>query len=242
MYHNIAPEKDFNTVSLSDFEAQMKYISEHFNPVAADEYIAEIDGANKKRYITVTFDDAYVCLRELVLPIIKKYKVPLIIFVPTHHVGNYNTWDGGAHKTTIMTWEEIKELDQEPLITFGSHGYDHVSFGHITAAVKEKEFRQSKEDLEHQLGKKTEFFAYPFGQLEHREKRDVGYLKKNGYKAAFTTNWSRNNSSANIYALNRIDILPDTGVAGFIDILTRRFQPKFYKQIAKNIVHRLKLK
>lgn len=48
MYHNIAPEKDFNTVSLSDFEAQMKYISEHFNPVAADEYIAEIDGANKK--------------------------------------------------------------------------------------------------------------------------------------------------------------------------------------------------
>lgn len=76
-----------------------------------------------------------------------------------------------------MTWEEIKELDQEPLITFGSHGYDHVSFGHITAAVKEKNSGNPKKTWSTSLGKNG-IFRLPVWATGAPRKTRCGLLKE----------------------------------------------------------------
>lgn len=241
LYHNIANKNAVNAVSVTDFELQLKYISEFFKPVTVKQYVAEL-GNNPlpKKAVAVTFDDAYTCIQHLVLPILKKYNVHATVFVPTNHVGKYNVWEGGNNKTEIMDWDTITALDKSPFLSFESHGYNHVSFGHIDDVTRQEEFSNSKRDLEKHLKRPIEYFAYPFGQLEHRGKNDASFLTRNGYKAAFTTNFGKRNTARNIFKLNRIDVTPQMDFETFKAILNKKFSRSYYKQLAKNFLFKMK--
>ncbi|SFL03450.1 Peptidoglycan/xylan/chitin deacetylase, PgdA/CDA1 family [Lachnospiraceae bacterium KH1T2] len=78
------------SVTVEQFDEQMKYLSNNYNVLRFDkEWAAEENG------IAVTFDDGYVDNYRLAFPILVKYRVPATIFVCT---GNIDTekefwWD-----------------------------------------------------------------------------------------------------------------------------------------------------
>lgn len=83
-----------------------------------------------------------------------------------------------------MTIDDIIEADRLQNIAIESHTISHPILTRCTDHDSEYEIHKSKKLLEGILGRKITGFAYPNGSHGIRE---IEYLKKHGYKYAFTT-------------------------------------------------------
>ena len=244
MYHNIDEEAGLNTLPVKDFEAHLTWLSANpdLKVVDFETYLHFLQFPTQEKVVTLTFDDAYTCLQSKVLPLIRKYKIPVLVFVPVNWVGKHNQWDDEAadpKKIDILSWSGLRELTKEKLVTFGSHGCSHISFGKLSLDEIRSELAVSKSRLEAELGREVAFFSYPFGQLKDLGPQSAQLLKDAGYRAGFTTNWSRKNQMKNQYALNRIEIQKFDNLARLKGILNRKIDWKAVKQQLKNVLYRL---
>lgn len=93
-YHRVdhpeaQPRLDPGLVSASPeaFEAQMKYLATNYEVVSALDIERAFESGSKEglpaRAVTVTFDDAYCDFAEHAWPILKQYRIPVTLFVPT---------------------------------------------------------------------------------------------------------------------------------------------------------------
>lgn len=102
-----------------------------------------------------------------------------------HRLAYLNTY---GFNTTIeheaMTIDDIIEADGLQNIAIESHTVSHPILTRCTDQDSEYEIHKSKRLLEDILGRKITGFAYPNGSHGIRE---IKYLKKHGYKYAFTT-------------------------------------------------------
>lgn len=111
LYHRIEdpaarrPDLAPDPVSASPalFERQLRYLTRWYCPVAADELMAALAGRHRlpARAVLVTFDDGYRDFAELAWPLLKQYRVPAILFVPTAYV------DDAAR---IFWWDALWQL------------------------------------------------------------------------------------------------------------------------------------
>jgi peptidoglycan/xylan/chitin deacetylase (PgdA/CDA1 family) len=83
-----------------------------------------------------------------------------------------------------LSWEQIKELAQDPLVTIGAHTLNHQPLVRLDFDDAQLDIIQSKSELERHLGKKIRHFAYPFGDVSPRE---VELVYKSGFLTAVTT-------------------------------------------------------
>ena len=234
MYHNVDEKAGFNTVSAENFERQLRYVQQNWQLTDMDTYVREC--RTNPHVATVTFDDAYSCIVTHVLPVIRELNVPITIFVPVSHVGNYNRWDENLSdykRINILSWDEIEKLSQNPLVTFGSHGMSHTSFGKLSEKQIESELKMSKEILETHLQRKVDFFAYPYGQCKDFGCTTPELLHEVGYKAAMTTLWRRHNRNENSYLLRRIEVKPADNMADFQRIMRQKIDFRLIKQEIK---------
>jgi peptidoglycan/xylan/chitin deacetylase (PgdA/CDA1 family) len=88
LFHDVSDtESSFTTglgvtVTRSQFEAALKFLRKHYTPVSLQEVIAASDGkALPPRPVLLTFDDAYVSVREFAAPLCFEFGVPAIFFV-----------------------------------------------------------------------------------------------------------------------------------------------------------------
>lgn len=87
--------------------------------------------------------------------------------------------------TPMLQWEDIKALNQDENIVFGSHTCSHENLTMLDSQQIELELKNSKDILQTHLGEeKNLFLAYPNGQVNELVARTA---KKVGYSAAFTT-------------------------------------------------------
>ena len=95
-YHRVATESDRTDLDPGlisalpeDFERQIKWISQEFNPVSLADVIAAIAGDIDlpPRSLLMTFDDAYRDFGQNAWPILKRFGVPVALFVPTDFPG-----------------------------------------------------------------------------------------------------------------------------------------------------------
>jgi peptidoglycan/xylan/chitin deacetylase (PgdA/CDA1 family) len=91
-YHRIdEPERrrDLDPALISatpaEFERQIRLISEQFRPLAAEELLAVRAGRDRlpPRAVLVTFDDGYADFLAHAWPVLRRYRVPVTLFVTT---------------------------------------------------------------------------------------------------------------------------------------------------------------
>lgn len=84
----------------------------------------------------------------------------------------------------MLAWEEVKQLARAG-IGVGSHGVTHeIHHEEQPKSVRLFELRESKVELERQLGRSCDAFAFPNGDFSSSSAEEV---VKAGYKLAFTT-------------------------------------------------------
>lgn len=240
MYHNIAEETGFNTVSTQNFINHIKYLAEqNYNVVSFDLYTRLIN-ENKltPNTIALTFDDAYTSFAEIVIPVLERYRYPAIVFVPVGFVGKYNEWDQqfSDKKIPVLSWEKLKAITGNSLVTIGAHGFSHRPLSALSPDEITYEIAESKKLIELELHTRVDYFSYPYGQYKHFNSFAVDCLREKGYKAACSTNWNNHNTAKSIFKLNRIEIEPGDTVAVFQKKLKSKFHIKYFKQMVKNVL------
>lgn len=200
MYHSVGPKVakgNLLTVSTDTFEKQMSFLKRHRYNVVRLEVVRDYILGKKKvsgRTIALTFDDGYKDNYTYAFPILKKYNFPATVFIIVSEVG----------RPDRLSWEEIKEMQDSGLITFGSHTFTHPFLDNLKSTQDlKREISGSKIALEEKLGKPVEIFSYPSGRFNAQV---IQVVKDAGYQEAVVTNPGKKLPDNNVLALKRLRI------------------------------------
>jgi len=86
-------------------------------------------------------------------------------------------------KELSLTWQQIDELSQDPLVTIGSHTVNHFPLNSLTEEKSAYEIIQSKKIIESHITKEVKHFCYPLGS---HGKKEIEILKNTTYASATT--------------------------------------------------------
>jgi len=86
-----------------------------------------------------------------------------------------------------LSWEQIRELSADPLVTIGAHTVNHYALSKLPDAEVEWEITESKKRLENKIEKNVEHFSYPFGSRAEAGDREFEMAKLCGFKTVTTT-------------------------------------------------------
>ncbi len=189
------------------FQKQMAYIkAKGITPVTlsrAVELMKSKESRNKK-YVCITFDDAYEGLYNYAWPVLQKYGFPATIFVVTDYVGKENDWDvnWGGRKFRHLGWQQIINMSKAG-IEFGSHTRSHRDLRRGDDEDLKYELAGSRIILEERLGKKIKTLSFPFGRYNHRV---ITAAVEFGYETACSLSPQQRNNQINFMALRRSGI------------------------------------
>ncbi len=183
MYHDILPKKEvFFDVTVLELEQHFQYIQQNgLTPISLDQLIAHLRTGLPlpEKPVLLTFDDGYGGHYEFVYPLLKKYGYPAVFSIYTSNIGQ-NT--GRTH----VTWDQLREMVANPMVTIASHSVTHPP--DLTVFPDDKlrtEVMESKRILESNLGIPIRYFTYPAGKYDQRVAQMVAEA---GYEAALTMN------------------------------------------------------
>ena len=183
MYHDIVAKKEvFFDVTPEEVEAHFKRIKEEgMTPISPDALLAHLRTGvplpNKP--VLLSFDDGYGGHYQYVYPLLKKYNYPAVFSI-------YLKKLEGKTKRTSVTWEQLKEMSADPLVTIASHTVTHPKdLRLLTDDELGKEIIETKHILEEKLGIPIRYFTYPEGKFDARVKQ---WAIAAGYHMAFSMN------------------------------------------------------
>lgn len=158
------------TVYTDEFEKQIDFLIEEGAYFATLEEVSEFKrtGNFPDKCVYISFDDADATTYEYAYPILKERNIPFTIFVIAGQVGK-----GDFNNIRMATWDQLREINESGLVTFGAHTYDMHYLGDNNKAVflnpdKYDEFYEdavkSKEKIKSELDVEVTSIAYPFGE------------------------------------------------------------------------------
>ena len=177
---------DGMTVRSSTFEHQLQRLREQgFTVIPLRWLIAWRSGARAAlpvKSIVITADDGHVSVYRDMLPLVRRYNIPVTLFIYPSAV---------SHASYAMTWQQLQELQRSGLFDIQSHTYWHPNFKRerrnlapaAYLAFVRKQLVQSKSVLEQHMGHRITALAWPFGLYDEIT---VAQAQAAGYEAAFT--------------------------------------------------------
>ncbi|MEY3296799.1 MAG: Poly-beta,6-N-acetyl-D-glucosamine N-deacetylase [Cyanobacteriota bacterium] len=182
MYHDVLtePEVFFDLVP-EQFEDHLQTLKENgFTAISLDQLVQHLRTGFPlpEKPVVLSFDDGYAGHYEHVLPLLQKYQMPAVFFVFPGKI------DGEIVGRSTLTWDQVKAMAADPLITIGSHSVTHPpDLREFSDADLAYEMTESKRRLEEMLGEPVHYFSYPAG---HYDERVAQAAADAGYLAAFT--------------------------------------------------------
>ena len=220
LYHRFGPAvADGMTITTPVFESHLRYLRENGYTVIPlrklVDYYLKKGPPPPARSVVIVEDDAHKSVYSDMLPLAKKYNVPVTVFVYPSAISNAKY---------AMTWDQIRALKKTGLYDIQSHTYWHPNFKKDRKKMKPAEFEKSvttqlgksKARIEKELGEKVDMLAWPFGIYDD-------YLLKKaaeaGYIATFTIERHHAATSDNVMKLPRYLLINADQGKAFAQIL-----------------------
>ena len=230
MYHRFEENKYPSTnIRIEDFKKHIKILQENniqfINP---KNFEKEIKNNKKQRKILLTIDDGFSSFYQNAWPLLKKEKIPFILFVSTREVGAFN----------YMSWSQIREVSKEDFVEIGNHSHSHEYLVDESKDLILDDIKKSISIFKKQLGKNSDFFSYPFGEYSLEFKK---LIKSLGFKYAFGQHSGVIDETKDFYELPRFPINEKYGEIKRFKSLTKTL-PFKYKEILPSEKYLLKNK
>lgn len=188
LYHRFGPTvADSMTMRTPVFESHLKYLKANGYQVIplrrlVDHYLGKAPAPPPKSVVIVE-DDAHKSVYTSMLPLVRKYNVPVTVFVYPSAISN---------ASYAMTWAQLRELKKTGLFDIQSHTYWHPDFRKERKRLSpveygrfvDMQFVKSRQKLEKELGGRVDMLAWPFGEIPERDLQERATAA--GYVAAFT--------------------------------------------------------
>ena len=195
MYHRFEENKYPSTnIRLTNFKEHIEMIKKNsIKFVNPSNFEDDLKNYKNQRKVLLTIDDGYQSFYDNAWPILKKSKIPFILFVSTREVG----------KKGYMSWDKIKEIEKYDFVEIGNHSHSHDYLIDFEDIEIERDLKKSIDIFKDKLGKNSIFFSYPFGEYSSSLKDIVIKL---GYKYAFGQHSGVVDHTKNFYELPRFPI------------------------------------
>jgi len=136
LYHRFGQTvADGMTIKTSVFEEHLKYLRDNgYTVIPLRKLVAwyqKKGPAPAPKSVVIVEDDAHISVYTDMLPLAKKYRVPVTIFIYPSAVSNAKY---------AMTWEQLRELKKSGLFDFQSHTYWHPNFKKERRKLKPADF------------------------------------------------------------------------------------------------------
>jgi peptidoglycan/xylan/chitin deacetylase (PgdA/CDA1 family) len=192
---------DSITTPTEVFENFVRFVKENgYGLCSMKDYLNKCK-EERRRWIVCTFDDGYMNLADIALPILSKYSFNATVFVCTSLIGKDNSWNfkdsklrkhldlAGINRLIEAKWE------------IGSHGVTHRNLLKLTDAELEEELSRSKEAIDCLAGN-TISYAYPYGAYNPYIQSQVAKY----YKYAFAVSQGGTSIVTDSFQLKRYSI------------------------------------
>jgi peptidoglycan/xylan/chitin deacetylase (PgdA/CDA1 family) len=223
LYHRFAPEvADSMTVRDDTLAWQLAYLKEHgytvIHLLSLVSYLRGEGDPPPPRSVVLTADDGHRSVYTDMLPLIRRYRVPVTLFIYPSAISN---------AAYAMTWPELAELVRTGLFDVQSHTYWHPNFHKEKARLPPAQYEafvhlqlaKSREVLQSRLGTPVSFLAWPFGIYDEDL---MVQARRAGYIAAFSIERRPVRRSDPLLALPRYLITDADRGAMFARLLTAR--------------------
>jgi len=173
MYHRFNENKYPSTnIKIDIFIEHMDIIrGSNFNFHDPNNFAEQFNIPKSNKEILITIDDAFESFYTEAWPYLKENKIPFILFVSTEPVG----------KRGYMTWEQIKEVENNNFAKIGHHSHTHEYLIDVSNEEFILDIETANKIFLRELGYIPSLFSYPFGEYSKFMK---DYISKN-FKFAF---------------------------------------------------------
>jgi peptidoglycan/xylan/chitin deacetylase (PgdA/CDA1 family) len=200
---------DSLTCTSKMFEEFCRYFKTHFKVVPLSE---QIQACHEKRSmggtLSITFDDGYLDNYEVAAPILERLGLPATFFITSSFVGSRQVpfWDKDLpFQPGWMSWEHVRDLSARGF-HIGGHTETHIDMGRADLPAIRAELTRSKQQVEGELGKDVNLFAYPFGGLDNITEASRQLVRETGFRCCMGCYSGSNPATPDPYYLKRIPI------------------------------------
>lgn len=157
------------------FTKHIELLKKHYNLVSLRELLH-----SKKGGVNISFDDGYTTVFQEALPILKRAGTTGTLFM----IGDTQKANREEleNNLSFMNKNEVLKLYENGW-EIGYHTETHPNLGMLAEKELQEELVEGKKRTEEKLGITLSYFAYPRGIYTQAV---VEYVKKAGFKAAFT--------------------------------------------------------
>jgi peptidoglycan/xylan/chitin deacetylase (PgdA/CDA1 family) len=110
----------------------------------------------------------------------------------------------GASDRLFLSWDQVRELARDPLVTIGAHTLTHPVLRSLPEAEAAAEIAQCRGVIERHVGSPVLHFAYPFGSATQVGTREFRLAREAGYVSAVTTRVANVFRGSDFHALPRL--------------------------------------
>lgn len=165
-FHHVSntPKIDLSPNKI-DTETFRKFVLEH------GPYVDIYDVIHAKtlnNLSAITFDDGLADVYYIAYPFLAHHNIPFSVFVLRDMLNSPG----------YLTSDQVREMSENPIVTIGSHGCEHMHLGLESDVAVLHDLYMSKKDIEAITGQPCNIIAYPFGSYN---KQVIQVAEKVGY-------------------------------------------------------------
>jgi peptidoglycan/xylan/chitin deacetylase (PgdA/CDA1 family) len=214
-YHRVSDENDLLAVPVARFEEQMAFAHEAGIRLLDLEaaFAAWSNGEDSSRVCALTFDDGYADVLQNAVPVLERHGFSATMFVAGGAIDGsvqFSWYDG--RQPPLLSWDQIRQLNASGTMRFGAHTVTHPNLVALDNESAKREIVDSKRDLERQIDREVQSFAYPGGLFSARE---VELTRESGIPLAVTCEPGLNQRGCDPLMLRRTQIDRGDGLIDF---------------------------
>ena len=156
MYHRFNESKYPSTnIQIEIFKEHLKIIkNSKFDFFHPKDFENQFNLPKKNKKILLTIDDGFESFYKEAWPILKKEKIPFILFISTEPVG----------KNGYMNWSQIKEIENSGIGVIGHHSHTHDYLIDKSEEEFVSDIKKANKIFLENFGYIPSLFSYPFGE------------------------------------------------------------------------------
>ncbi|MEX0921489.1 MAG: polysaccharide deacetylase family protein [Rhodovibrionaceae bacterium] len=179
MYHRFGePAYGLTDTPLDLFERQLAILAEGgYRVLPLPEVAAALESGAQlpERSVVITIDDAYLSVYREAWPRLRAAGLPFTLFTATEAI------DGGG--AGFMSWDQLRELAADPLVSLGSQTRSHPHMPGRSLAENRADVLAGSARFAAELGAAPRLFAYPYGEYDLE---NLALIRELGFDLAFS--------------------------------------------------------
>lgn len=118
----------------------------------------------------ITVDDGFSDFYNMVFPVLKSKRTPVLLFVPTQFMNDPDqapvSYAHDPAQYRPCTWAQLREMQDSGLVEIGGHSHSHRELPTLTGDELRADLEESHRIFESEGIRRPRFFAYPRGVFD----------------------------------------------------------------------------